>query len=68
MEVCGLVPSWVKPGEKGKLLFSLHLSLLCAPLGGQAGSVPAGTTGSEEILGHGELPQRAQVSEELIMK
>lgn len=32
----------------------------------QAARVPAGITGSEEVLVHRELPQHAQVSEELM--
>lgn len=62
------MPSWVKAGEKGKLLFSVCSSLLSALLGGQAGIAPAGTTGSGRSWSTGKLLQRAEVSEELIMK
>lgn len=63
------VPSWVEQGRRESCCFlSVHPSGVCALLGGQAGAVPAGTTGSEEMLVHRELLQRAQVSGELIMK
>lgn len=39
IEVCGLVLSWVKALEKGRLLCYLHSSLSRAPLGVQTAGV-----------------------------